>query len=115
MALMLGSGGLPAGVHPDFLTMLLPVIRRDYSLYETYVLPSSNASSLYSVLAPIISIAAVHDTCLSSFQMLNWQQHTLGGHRHIEMEHGSHFYLIEAGSKEKAIGEIMRICRELAV
>jgi surfactin synthase thioesterase subunit len=106
-------------VHPDFLTMMLPIIRRDYSLYETYILsPDVIAAaevdpSSYSINTPITSVAAVRDTCLNSQLMLNWSKYTTGAHQHFEMMEGSHFYLIETGAKERLIDELKSICASL--
>jgi len=47
-------GGLPTGVHPDFLRMALPALRDDYKVFETYQLTDSCAQ--LSISSPITAM-----------------------------------------------------------
>lgn len=108
-------GGLPTGVHPDFLAAFLPVIRRDYGLYETYAKLSSDSTGAEEnaecvVNVPIITVAGAADTCLSPDDMLGWGKCTTASHCHVVMQ-GSHFYMTELAVKKQFLEMMISWCQ----
>lgn len=85
-------GGTPDAVlqHPELMDLLLPLLRADFSVVETYV---------YSPQEPLdCSISAfggLHDTDVSRDDLERWREQTRGSFT-IRMFPGNHFFLHSA-------------------
>jgi surfactin synthase thioesterase subunit len=82
-------GGMPPEVlnEPDLISALLPALRADYELAETYEpLPGGRLG------CPVIAYLGTSDPDVEYTQMLDWQQVTTGEFT-MRVFHGGHFYL----------------------
>lgn len=83
-------GGMPPEVlsEPDLISALLPALRADYELTETYKpLPGGGRLD-----CPVIAYLGTSDPDVEYTQMLEWQQVTTGEFT-MRVFHGGHFYL----------------------
>ncbi len=82
-------GGTPESVlhSRELMELLLPIVRADFRLYETYrFLPGT------PLTCPIHALAGDQDTSTTLSGMRAWQQHTLGSFG-LQFFPGGHFYL----------------------
>lgn len=87
----------------DLLRFLLPIIRADFELNETYVeLPSARLS------CPVTAFAGDHDPEVDRDELEAWQDVTSGPFA-VRIFHGDHFYL--AGGRADVLSAIVRALR----
>lgn len=82
-------GGVPEEVlaHQELMALLLPLLRADLSVNETYEYPGGEPLD-----APITAVGGMDDARVSARALEAWRQHTRGGFdRHVFP--GDHFYL----------------------
>lgn len=91
--------------HPELAQMLLPIIRNDYQLIESWQ-PKPNSLPLD---IPLTTFIARQDTELTEEQALAWQQQTTKNF-HCEYFQGNHFYLIE--EQAKVIQALLKIAKQ---
>ncbi len=85
-------GGIPAAVldEPDLLEMLLPILKADTEMFETYqYLPGEPLN------CPIYTIAGEQDRVCSPSSMAGWKNETVGSF-FTETVAGSHFFINSA-------------------
>lgn len=75
--------------HPELMELLLPVLRADFELCETYVCDSSLPVSLRS---PITACAGIADPYVGRAALQDWQRHTTA-ETAVRLFPGDHFYL----------------------
>jgi len=82
-------GGMPAPLleHAELLQLLLPVMRADLALTETYT-PTPGAT----IRAPVTACTGTEDGKVSLDEARAWERHTTGGFR-LRTFPGDHFYL----------------------
>jgi medium-chain acyl-[acyl-carrier-protein] hydrolase len=81
--------GIPREVlgEPELLAMMLPALRADYELAETYEpLPGSHLS------CPVVAYMSTSDTEVEYAEMLAWRKVTTGAFS-VRVFRGDHFYL----------------------
>jgi medium-chain acyl-[acyl-carrier-protein] hydrolase len=85
-------GGIPAAIfdEPDFLAMLLPVLKADMEMFETYEYLPGEALS-----CPIYTIAGEQDHLCSPSSMAGWKKETIGSF-FTETVAGNHFFINSA-------------------
>ncbi len=81
--------GIPAGIlnEPDLLNLLLPAMRADVRMVETYVYTPGTKLEL-----PISVFGGDSDDTVTREELLAWQEHSRGRF-HLTMIPGSHFFL----------------------
>lgn len=82
-------GGIPPEVlgEPELLGMLLPALRADYELAETYrPLPGGRLD------CPVVAYVSTSDPAVTYSEMLAWREETTGEFS-IRVFRGDHFYL----------------------
>jgi medium-chain acyl-[acyl-carrier-protein] hydrolase len=81
-------GAIPAEIrdHPEFLELLLPALRADLEMYETY--EHTFATPLE---VPVLALGGDSDTLVSPAQVLDWRAHTTGEFE-AEILPGGHFF-----------------------
>jgi medium-chain acyl-[acyl-carrier-protein] hydrolase len=85
-------GGIPAAVlgEPDLMAMLLPVLKADMKMFETYeYLPGE------ALRCPIYAIAGEQDHLCSPSSMAGWKKETTGSF-FTETVAGNHFFINNA-------------------
>lgn len=82
-------GGTPKEIfgHPEYLQMMLSVLRADFNLVDTYAAPESGEFQL-----PITAYAGSTDTHITPAQVAAWERWSLPGFSCRPFE-GDHFYL----------------------
>lgn len=82
-------GGTPKEIlgHPDYLQMVLSVLRADFNLIDSYVVPEGSALRL-----PITAYAGTADAHITPSRILAWQHWASPGFACRSFE-GDHFYL----------------------
>jgi medium-chain acyl-[acyl-carrier-protein] hydrolase len=91
-------GGIPAAVlgEPDLLAMLLPVLKADMEMFETYqYLPGE------ALLCPIYTIAGQQDLLCPPSSMAGWKKETNGSF-FSETVAGNHFFINGAVDRVRA-------------
>ncbi|MBD0740661.1 thioesterase II family protein [Streptomyces sp. CBMA29] len=85
------TGGTPSALldDPEMRAYLLPIVRNDYRLIETYV-PSPGPP----LRTGVVSIAAEDDGTVTAAQVEGWRRTTGGSFEHLTFS-GGHFYLLE--------------------
>ncbi|BBB02300.1 putative thioesterase [Actinacidiphila reveromycinica] len=85
------TGGTPATLldEPEMRDYLLPIVRNDYRLVETYE-PSDGPA----LRTGVVSIAAEGDGTVTAAQVEGWRRTTAGSFEHLTFP-GGHFYLLE--------------------
>ena len=91
-------GGIPAAVlgEPDFLAMLLPVLKADMEMFETYEYQPGE-----TLRCPIYTIAGEQDLLCSPSSMAGWKEETIGAF-FSETVPGSHFFINDAVDRMRA-------------
>ncbi|WP_294913350.1 thioesterase II family protein [uncultured Gilliamella sp.] len=99
--------GMPFSLatHPELAQMLLPIIRNDYQLIESWQ-PKINP---HPFDIPISIFVALQDTELTEAQALAWEKQTTQ-HFHCEHFQGNHFYLIK--EQAKVIQALVKIAKQ---
>lgn len=84
-------GGIPAAVleNPDLVELMLPCLRADFSVFETY-----RYGEEPPLACPITAFGGVRDRRVSEPEVAAWRQQTVGAFRY-EMFGGDHFFLQE--------------------
>jgi medium-chain acyl-[acyl-carrier-protein] hydrolase len=91
-------GGIPPAVfdEPDLLEMLLPVLKADMKMFETYeYLPGE------ALRCPIYTIAGEQDHLCSPSSMAGWKNETTGSFS-TETVAGNHFFINSAVDRVRA-------------
>ncbi|GLQ91145.1 thioesterase II family protein [Dyella acidisoli] len=73
--------------HPEYLQMVLSVLRADFNLIDSYVVPEGSAFQL-----PITAYAGTTDTHITPTRILAWERWAMPGFTCRSFE-GDHFYL----------------------
>ena len=91
MSKLIGMGGIPKEIqkHPEMLQLMLPTLRADFELIETWQSESSSATN-----SPIIALAGSDDSRASAEKMEHWDSHTRSDFKLHEFD-GGHFFLSE--------------------
>lgn len=91
-------GGIPAAIlnEPDFLKMMLPVLKADTKMFETYEYVPGQA-----LRCPIYTIAGEQDLLCPPSSMDGWKNETTGSH-HGETVAGNHFFINGAVDRLRA-------------
>lgn len=113
-------GGLPPGVHPDFLRHSLKGIRDDYQIFETYIF-DINSTVLGNVITnnkikcPITSMSGAIDLSVPVSAMTPWTDYTMLYDTHYEFGDafkGNHFFINDPKLKAQVLQKVMSICKE---
>lgn len=85
-------GGTPQAVlsNQELMQLLLPTVRADLELCETY-----NYTDTAPLSCPITAFGGSHDTKVTSTELRAWRSHTRGPFAFV-LYPGGHFYLLEA-------------------
>lgn len=81
-------GGVPAGVEPDMLALLLPTLRADLTLVDGYL----GAGSPSPVAVPVTAFAGTDDPLATVEQVSAWRDYTTAAFELVTRP-GAHFYL----------------------
>lgn len=89
MSKLIDMGGIPKEIqeHPEMLQLMLPTLRADFELIETWQSESSSTSK-----CPIIALAGSDDSRASVEKMEHWDSHTRSTFKLHEFD-GGHFFL----------------------
>ena len=104
-------GGLPASLleHRELLEMIVPTLRADVSIHETY-----HFAEQAPLACPVTAYGGVADPKVSRAQLEGWARHTAGPFV-MRMFPGGHFYLQE--DREAALrvlsGDLLAVVRGL--
>ena len=100
-------GGIPQVVldNPDLVEMMLPCLRADFTVFETYGYVDEAP-----LPCPITAFGGARDRRISEREIGEWRQHTDGDFRY-EMFDGDHFFLQDR--REQLIDSIMRDLRAI--
>lgn len=82
-------GGLPNGLDERFLLRMIPTIRNDYRLFETY----QSAEDIEQLKTSIHSFAADDDSAVPITTVQEWRRYSCSYHSHSFC--GSHFYIFD--------------------
>lgn len=96
----------PALEDPDMRELLLPTLRADVQMHETYRPVSTELLDM-----PIIAIRGNRDELVSRDDMTAWGDVTQSSFEYIEQD-GGHMYLTE--SPESLMGAIRRACAQIS-
>jgi medium-chain acyl-[acyl-carrier-protein] hydrolase len=82
-------GGTPKEVldHPDLMALLMPIIRADMEVCETYTFKAAPP-----LPCPILAYAGAQDPDVPPESMEGWAQHTRGGFK-LRVFPGDHFFI----------------------
>jgi len=94
-------GGIPQPVldNPDLVELMLPCLRADFTVFETY-----RYTEQAPLGCPITAFGGVRDRRITEREIGDWRQQTTGGFRH-EMFDGDHFFL--QGRRDDLIASIL--------
>jgi surfactin synthase thioesterase subunit len=97
-------GGTPARLldDPDVMQLILPVVRADFALLESYTHTHERPLSM-----PITAFAGVDDREAAPDAMRGWSRHTHDACRVMTMP-GQHFFLQEPGTRAAMVAAISR-------
>jgi medium-chain acyl-[acyl-carrier-protein] hydrolase len=92
-------GGTPDEIinHRETMELLVPAIRADFKIHETYVFQGEHKLSM-----PIISFSGDRDAVVPGSHMIGWNNHTHREHSHHIIE-GGHFFIHDNQTKFLAI------------
>lgn len=114
-------GGLPPGVHPDFLRLSLRDIRDDYRLIETYsygVNLCSSAGNPNGITIPITTMIGAGDLEVAPGLMAGWSEMTTSTttHRHFnDVTHADHFYLTKPRLRLELLSTLRDTCASVGL
>lgn len=100
--------GIPKGVDPSFLRMVLPTVKGDYEAFETY--DKSNFPNC-GVQCPFAIFFAREDASVPVKSAVAWVNEAEGPCKVVEFMKGSHFYLLE--QKEEFVERLLDVCEIL--
>jgi len=100
-------GGLPAGVDPSMLKVMLPTMKGDYEAFETYNCLDFEPKTGKLVQCPITAFVATGDVSVSEAMMTPWEGYTLPGQFEIFHVGGSHFYITEDPHRRAMYGTLI--------
>lgn len=82
-------GGTPPEVlaHAELMALLLPAVRADYAVYETYTHTPGPP-----LTCPLTALGGAQDANAGGEALLGWEAHTTGRF-HLRLWPGGHFYL----------------------
>ncbi|PYC78230.1 thioesterase [Streptomyces tateyamensis] len=83
----------PALEHPDLREVLLPTLRADVEMHESYLGPEDKPLAV-----PIVSVRGDQDQLVSREQAGEWAAATAAGYRHVELP-GGHMYLTDSAAE----------------
>ncbi|MBH8614327.1 thioesterase II family protein [Pseudomonas mohnii] len=85
---LMAYGGVPdaIGTNSRLLNTLIPIIRSDLALVETY-----QFHPMHTLKCPISAIYATHDPVVDSDELMAWQERTTGDFSFHELS-GNHFF-----------------------
>jgi surfactin synthase thioesterase subunit len=94
----------PALEHPELRELLLPTLRADVALHESYRAPAGAP-----LAAPITSVRGADDDLVSAAEAAEWEAATAAAFRYVELP-GSHMYLVDSPAAvvallERVLGE----------
>jgi len=89
--------------HEELLSLLLPTLRADFALSETYVYQPTEPFDL-----PITAFGGLNDIYITRAELVAWQEHTTASFR-VRMFPGDHFFINNLRSLV-----LQAIARELA-
>ena len=94
-------GGMPAEVlaHLELLALVMPALRADMTMIETYVSTTTDP-----LACPIVAYGGAQDQVVGVNTLLGWQRHTRAGFEY-ECFDGDHFYL--QTRRDELLGAIM--------
>lgn len=83
-------GGLPEQIldFPEVLQLMLPTVRADFSLFETYAYRERMPLEI-----PIFGFSGTEDCIVPASEMVNWRDKTTAGFVANEIE-GDHFFVV---------------------
>mmetsp|Transcript_22335 Transcript_22335/g.37365 ORF Transcript_22335/g.37365 Transcript_22335/m.37365 type:complete len:290 (+) Transcript_22335:119-988(+) len=94
-------GGIPAGVDPDIIKMMLPTIKGDYLPFEKYdVGDFGGVLEKLTISCPLTVFVATEDV-VQPKNVVDWKTHTTADFQLVEFQSSSHFYLIDEEHKDK--------------
>ncbi len=73
--------------HPEMMQLMLPALRADFSLRDTYAHAAEHPLS-----CPISALGGMRDDCVGTEQMDPWREHTSGTFQ-LWLFQGDHFFL----------------------
>jgi medium-chain acyl-[acyl-carrier-protein] hydrolase len=87
-------GAIPAGVRdsPELLQLLLPALRADLHMIETY-----QYSDEPPLETPIFAVGGTEDAAVSAADLAEWRRHTTGDFS-ARLFPGGHFFLFDGGA-----------------
>ncbi len=105
-------GGLPSGVHPDFLKFALSDIKKDYKIFETY----SFDDSLKCINCGLTTFGGINDSSVYPSYLVDWNQYTYGPYYNrlfgkIDNNEANHFYLLEDALRDEVIEMVFKIVK----
>ena len=103
-------GGMPPEVlaQPDLVELLLPLLRADYELSETYRrLPGG------PLTCPVVAYGGAADPEVERSELAGWEPETTGGFT-VRIFPGDHFYLKEAPEVVRAVRQDLRHAQAFA-
>jgi len=108
---MRGIGGIPPGVDLSIIELMLPTIKGDYEVFETYDMAAFGNPVLN---CPITLFYAKKDTSIDDQPSahLGWEEHTSEEFTLVEFEEGTHFYVTDAGTKDEFYGKLREECEK---
>lgn len=82
-------GGTPAEVleHPELMEMLIPLLRADISVSQTY-----RCDTRHSLTCPLTVFGGLRDECDEPEGLAAWREHTVGRFD-LKMFEGDHFFI----------------------
>jgi len=88
-------GGTPAEAldDPELMELMLPAVRADFAIYETYT-----CQRRVPLECPITVLGGLQDTEATPAELEAWRRHTTAGFR-LEMFKGDHFYVVSQRSR----------------
>jgi medium-chain acyl-[acyl-carrier-protein] hydrolase len=88
-------GGIPAEIlsNPEVLSIFLPALRADFTVYETYKYQPEPP-----LACPISAFAGMQDLHVPVELMADWEAHTTAGFN-LRGLRGDHFFLVESRSE----------------
>lgn len=96
----LGNTSAEALAHAELQAVLLPALRRDYQLIETY-----RPEPAPPLSCPVTALGGRDDTDVADFELEDWGHFTAGFFRSV-LRPGGHFYLV--GQQDAVLAELTR-------
>lgn len=103
------SSGIPAGVDLEIVELMLPTIKGDYEVIETYDLEEFDAPVLN---CPLTLFSAKMDQSMSSDMTSRWSEFTSEEYNVVEFARGGHFYITDDATKEEFYAKLQEECEK---